>query len=155
MTTITATPTEYVEALPRLMGYVPHDSLVIASMPSAQARPVEGSLTMMRLDLPTSAEDVEALMAALADTYLRPGHPTFAGWQDVLLLVWDEHNHSNEHTVNAVRRVMRATRSRTPYTVQAVLTATAESILGYCHTTTGEAVAVRVPRSTRDRKSVV
>lgn len=147
MTTITATPTEYVEALPRLMGYVPHDSLVIAAMPTSQARPVESSASIMRFDLPTSAEDVEALLAALTATYLCPGHPAFAGWQDVMLLVWDEHNHSNEHTAHALRRVMRATRQDTPYTVRAVLTSTADSVLGYCHSKDGETTPIRVPRS--------
>ena len=48
MSTVTATPVELVEALPRMLGYVPHNSLVIANMPTARSRPVEGSVSIMR-----------------------------------------------------------------------------------------------------------
>lgn len=148
MSTVTATPVELVEALPRMLGYIPHDSLVIANMPTARSRPVEGSVSIMRLDLPTSADDVDAVLAALADTYLLPGHLAFAGWQDVMLLIWDEHGHSNQHTALAIRRLMRATRENTPYTLTAVLTTTAESILGFCRTTDSATVPIRAARST-------
>lgn len=149
MPPITATPTEYVEAMPRMLGYVPHDSLVIANMPTADTRPADGSVSMMRLDLPTCTADVEAVMVALASTYLRHGHPGFVGWQNVMLLVWDERGSSNVHTVAAIRRIMRATRQDTPYTVLAVLTATADSVLGHCRTVDGETVPVHTPRAKR------
>lgn len=149
MAPITATPAEFVEAMPRMLGYVPHDSLVIASMPTAEAPHVDGSVGMMRLDLPTCPADVEAVMTALASTYLKHGHRGFVGWQNVMVLVWDENESSNEHTTAAVRRIMQATRQDTPYTVRAILTATADSILGHCRTVDGEAVPVHTPRAGR------
>lgn len=149
MTHITATPVEFVEAMPRMLGYVPHDSLVIANMPTADAPPVDGSVSMMRLDLPTCPADVESVMAALASTYLQHGHRGFVGWQNVMLLVWDENDSSNEYTVTAIRRIMQATRQDTPYTVRAILTATADSVLGHCYTVEGEAVPLHTPRAGR------
>lgn len=148
MSTITATPIEYLEAIPRTIGYVPHDSLLVINMPTADAPGRRDSISVMRLDLPTAAEDVQQIRTALENTFLRLGHAGFTGWQDVMLAVWDERGARTQHTTEVLRWIVQSTRQRTPFRISALLTVTAEAVHGLIRTRDGEPHHVLQPRST-------
>lgn len=141
---IRATPLEIVEALPRLIGYVPHRSLLLVAMGSPENP--DGPLRMRtaaRFDLPTSQEDAAGLTDAVRHV-LTEG--PLRGTPCLLAVLWDERlDLPIEQAEQIASAVVGWTHAHTTTRVHTLVTVTAQKVLGWTHEEHGP-VPVSRPR---------